>query len=303
MNVITPAILDAAFQNFNFIFNDALQGVTPMWPRVGMEVPSTTSQENYGWLGQMPQIREWVGDRQYKSLESFGYSIKNKDFESTITIDRNKFLDDQLGLFKPMFAEMGRSVGLFRDQLLFGLLKAGFTTNCYDGQYFFDVDHPVKDANGVEVSVSNVQAGGGPGWFLMDTTRALKPLIWQQRMPFGFQSKTDPATSDRVFDKKEYVYGVDGRGNAGFGLWQLASASKATLNSANFRALRAGMLGLKLDMGRPAGIRPNILLVGPSLEAAARDLINRELIPDGAGGMMSNADYKIVEVVYCDWLD
>ena len=45
-----------------------------------MEVPSTAAAENYGWLGQMPRIREWGGDRVVSSLDSFGYQIKNKKF-------------------------------------------------------------------------------------------------------------------------------------------------------------------------------------------------------------------------------
>ncbi|MBY6244116.1 Mu-like prophage major head subunit gpT family protein, partial [Methylosinus sp. Sm6] len=84
--IITPSVLDAIFQSFNFIFNDALKGVTPTWDKIAMQVPSSTAVENYGWLGQMPRMREWVGDRVVGSLDSFGYQIRNKIWESTIAL-------------------------------------------------------------------------------------------------------------------------------------------------------------------------------------------------------------------------
>ena len=311
--IITPAVLNAIFESFNFTFNDAFKSVTVDWPKVAMDVPSVTAAENYGWLGQMPRIREWIGDRQVKALETFGYQIRNRTFESTITVKRDQIEDDTYGIFRPIMAQMGRSVAQFPDELVFPLLKAGFTSNCFDGQFFFDTDHPVLDELGRAYSVSNVQAGSGPGWFLMDTTQALKPLIYQRRRPFDFVAKTDPRTSDRVFDRAEYTYGTDGRCNAGFGLWQLAAGSKAPLTRTNFRALRTAMLQQKLDLGRPAGIRPNVLVCGPSLENTARDLIKAQFLPvsgvpgDTANasnlGLIDNTDRDIVEIMVSPWLD
>ena len=311
--VITPSILDAVFQSFNFSFNGAMKGVEPTWKRIAMDVPSVASAENYGWLGQMPRFREWAGDRVIKSLDTFGYQIKNKTFENTVAVKREQIEDDQYGLFRPIFEEMGRATALFPDELVYPLLNNGFSSICYDGQNFFDSNHPVKDANGNDTFVSNKQAGAGPRWFLMDTTRAVKPMVYQTRRKFEFVAKTNPQTSDRVFETNEFVYGVDGRANAGFGLWQLAYGSQAALNRANFRAARQAMINLKADYGRPMGIKPNVLVVGPSLEQTARDLIKSKFLPVdgapgepalvGAVGVIDNTDQDIVEVFMSPWLD
>lgn len=311
-NIITPSVLDAIFQGFKFVFNDALNGVEPAWAKVAMEVPSAAAAENYGWLGQMPRIREWVGDRVVNSLDTFGYQIRNKTFESTVGVRREQIEDDSYGLFKPIFAQMGRSVAQYPDELVYGVLKSGFTANCFDGQYFFDTDHPVKDENGNEQSVSNMQAGSGPAWFLMDTTQALKPIVYQKRRPFEFVSKTNPNQSDIVFTSNEFVYGVDGRANAGFGLWQLAHGSRAPLNRANLRAARQAMITRKGDFGRPLGVKPNLLVVGPSLEQTARDLIKSKFLPvDGSPGVVGaqgvgvidNTDMDLFEIHMSPWLD
>lgn len=309
---ITPALLEAMFEGFNTRFSQAFAGVKPDWARVAMEVPSSASAENYGWMTQVPRIREWIGDRQINSLKAYGYQIKNRPFESTIGVPRDSVEDDTFGLFGTTFAEMGRSAALFPDELVFPLLDAGFATNCYDGQYFFDTDHPVLDANGNPQPVSNMQAGASPAWFLMDTTRYVKPLVYQTRRPFDFIAKTDPRSSDHVFMQKEFVYGVDARCNAGYGFWQFAFGSKAALNRANFRAAYDAMINFKGDHGRPLGVRPNLLVTGPSLRATARDLVKAKFLPVdgapgeaalvGAVGLMDNTDQDIVDLFWSSWL-
>lgn len=311
--IITPSVLDAIFQGYSFIFNDALKGTPPTWSKVGMETPSSASAENYGWLGQMPRMREWVGDRVVNALDSFGYQIKNRTFETTFALKREQIEDDQYGLFNPIAAELGRSVASFPDELIYGLFAAGFSKACFDGQNFFDTNHPVKDANGNPTFVSNVQGGGaGPNWYLLDTSKSIKPFIFQNRRRFEFIAKTNPQTSDAVFNRNEYVYGVDGRCNAGYGLWQLAYASNQPLTRANFRAARQAMINLKGDFGRPLGVSPTLLVVGPSLEQTARDLIQSKFLPvDGvpggaamvnAAGLIDNTDQNIVEVFMSPWL-
>jgi len=239
-----------------------------------MVVPSQAREEIYPWLGQFPGLREWIGPRIAKNLALHSFAITNKDFESTIEVPRNDIEDDRFGVFGPMFSELGRAAAMHPDELIFGLLAAGFATNCYDGQFFFDTDHPVGDPAGAGVtSVSNMQAGSESPWFLLDTSRALKPLLYQQRRPFNLVSKDRPE-DDNVFSNKTFVYGVDGRSNAGFGLWQLAFGSKAELTPANYEAARVAMMNFKGDEGRPLGVKPNVLVCGPSNEGAAMRLLN-----------------------------
>ena len=64
-------------------------------------------------------------------------------------------------------------------------------------------------------------------WFLLCTKRPIKPLIYQQRKKAKFVSKTQE-TDENVFMKKQFLYGADSRGNAGFGFWQMAFGSDGT---------------------------------------------------------------------------
>lgn len=242
---------------------------------VASTVTSTTGQNEYGWLGKFPKLREWIGDRVINQMQLSKYAIANKDWEGTIEVDRNDIEDDNIGIYAPIFEELGLSAETHPDELVFALLKAGFATNCYDGQYFFDVDHPVLDETGKTISVANTDGGAGTPWFLFDDTRSLKPIIFQERKKAVLTAK-DNLTDDNVFNKKKFLYGVDARYNVGFGFWQYAWGSKQPLNAANYGVARAGLMGMKGDYGRPLGVRPTVLVVPPALESAALKIVNND---------------------------
>jgi len=295
--VINKPNLHILFVALKTAFATGFAGAESQLKIVATEVPSTTSENVYGWLGQFPTMREWIGDRVVKNLKLHDYTIRNKTFESTIGVPREAVEDDQYGLYAPVAQEMGRAAGEHPDTLAFSLLLNGFNQTCYDGQYFFDTDHPVLNEDGTEGSVSNFGGGAGAAWFLIDDTRAIKPLIFQKRRPANFVSKTQ-LTDDNVFDGNEFVYGVDGRWNVGFGLWQLAYASKQPLDTANFNAAYDAMSGMKGDHARPLGLKPRKLLVGPTNRAAALEVVKAERLANGA----TNTNRDIVEVVVCPWL-
>lgn len=271
--LINSANLNLVFSGFKATFNKGLQGAKSHYKEIAFEVPSSAADNTYGWLGQFPKLREWLGSRVVKNLTAHTYTVSNRKFENTISVSREKIEDDQYGIFAPLFEEIGRGAAEHPDELVFGLLATGFATLCYDGQYFFDAEHPVKNADGTAGTASNLQAGSGPAWYLLDCSRAIKPMIFQKRIDYSFQ-RLDRENDENVFMDDEYLYGVRARVNAGLGLWQLAYASKAELSAENYEAARKAMMELKGDEGRPLGIRPDTLVVPPALEGDAMRLIN-----------------------------
>ena len=290
--VINQASLQAIYRSFSTIFREAFEGVESMYERVAMVVPSTVRETTYSWLGAFPKMREWVGERQIKNLSLQTYTIANKDWESTVEVDRNDIMDDAVGVYNPIIAELGRTAAVHPDELVFSLLASGFATTCYDGQYFFDTDHPVGSG-----TVSNHGGGAGTAWFLLDTTKAIRPLIFQSRTDVEFVAKDRP-DDEHVFMKKKYLYGVDRRDNAGFGLWQLAYASKDTLDAAGYAAAREAMMAFRDDEGKPLNITPKLLVVPPSLESEAREIIVNDNDSSGA----SNKWQGTAELLVVPWL-
>lgn len=291
--IINASSLSAMTVGFKTAFGLAFSATESHAEKLASFMPSSGSEDNYSWIGSAPSMREWLGDRQVSNLEAFSYTIKNRTFESTIAVSREDVEDDKYGVYSPLVQQFGVLAKTHPDELIFGLMKAGFAGQCYDGQYFFDTDHQVNGA-----AVSNMQAGASPAWFLLDTTKLVKPFIFQKRRDYALTSLTkddDPS----VFMRKEYIYGVDARVNAGYGLWQFAFGSKAALDATNYAAARAAMRGFKAANGRPLHVAPSLLVVGPSLEDAARKLL---LAQQGSTGA-SNVYAGTADLIVSAWLD
>ncbi|KAF1692758.1 hypothetical protein CSC62_14080 [Pseudoxanthomonas jiangsuensis] len=297
--IINKGNLTALFVAFKAAFAAGLGQAAPQLDQIATTVPSSTSAEEYGWLGAFPNMREWLGDRVVNGMATHGYTIRNKSFEMTVGVPRPAIEDDQYGIYSPMMSEMGRAAAAHPDQLGFQLLKNGAATLCYDGQNFFDTDHPVIAADGSIVTQANWDNNGGSGtaWYLLDTSRALKPIIFQNRKQPNFVAKTGE-TDDNVFDRNEYVYGVDSRCNVGFGFWQLAYGSRKALDETNLVAAYTAMTERLGDHGRPLGIKPTKLVVPPGLEFAARKLVNATTLANGADNVLKG----LVDVVVSPWL-
>lgn len=296
--IVNAGNLRTLYVSFSRIFQDAFTSVPSQWKRVAMETSSTTRSNEYGWLGDFPRMREWLGDRVINGLKQHGYSLTNKPFEMTVGVDRDDIEDDNIGIYRPMFDEMGRGAAEHYDESVFNALVAGFTEPCYDGQPLFDAEHPVIGEDGEStVLVSNFGGGTGLPWFLLDDTRALKPIILQVRKRAEMVAK-DNVNDDNVFHQKKFVYGVDCRDICGYGLWQLAYGSKQPLTPENYDAARVALQTMKGDNGRRLAVRPSLLVVPPQLERGARKLLENANLANGETNEFRNS----AELMVCPWI-
>lgn len=308
MAIVTSSTLNAIRTGFRKNFEDGKAKGEPMFNAIATVIKSTTKSNTYGWLGQWPGFREWIGDRVLKSIKDHAYTITNKDFESSVVVDRNDIEDDNLGVYAPMMNEMGYAASVFPDELVFPMLSAGFSTVCYDGQYFFDTDHPVNaevDGSGADTSYSNAIIDGayvGDPWYIMDTSRSLKPIILQERKPMQFVAM-DSLTDEAVFTSKEFRHGADCRMNAGYGFWQMAVGIKKDFTPATIWEAINLMRNFKADGGRPLGLgKGKLTLVVPtSLYEEAVKMNERDRIDEG-GVSVSNELKGKFNIIQPDFL-
>lgn len=302
---MTPAALQAAFYNFLTTFQSGYGRISPWSKPLTLEVPSTTAENRYPWMAAIPKMREWIGERVIQNMASRAFAIANRDFELTLGIKRKDFEDDQLGQWAPMFGMMGEQAARLPDDLITALLKDAENQDCWDGQRFFDTDHPVKVSDPAMGTQSNLFTGSALSratfntvrttmrtykdedgrilainprilivppqleqtakeivvadtvpnaagtasqtnlnkgdatvmvvedladrpteWYLADLAKPMKPFIYQVRKAANFVRK-DAETDDNVFLRGEALYGIDARGNAGFGLPLLIAKAKA----------------------------------------------------------------------------
>lgn len=319
--IITPAALQFAFNMFDQRLQAGYSSAPTFWQTIASEIPSNTEQNVYGWIGKLPKMREWLGERYMNNAAARAYTIVNKTFEDTLKIPREKFEDDAYGIYMPALEMLGTEARILPDRLIAGLLDAGNAAASvgFDGQPYFSASHPTDPDNPNSTAQSNLftarpltpanvafvraqmrlyagedglpmgikpthlvvgpqleeaadqicnaefiapaQAGtpsatAGFGanagnvvqtnslkgklqplvvewldqstttaqnsWYLADASKPIKPFIWQNRRPIQ-STYLNNLTDQNVFLRKEYIYGVDCRGAAGYGLWFMAA--------------------------------------------------------------------------------
>lgn len=293
--LINKETLGQLFRNLKATFNKAFEAAPSVWEKIAMKVTSTSGQTDYAWLSNFPQMRKWIGDKNVKSLEGFNYTIVNDDWEATIEVDRNDIEDDNLGIYGPQAQMAGFSAKQLPDEIIIALVNDGGANLCYDGQYFFDTDHPVADASvantatnaltiatlaaaqasygaartamkkfkddegrplnvnptillvgpaledtaralltndrledgkpnpykGTAELVVDARITSDTAWYLLDTSKPVKPFIYQERKAPTFVQQTTEE-NDNVFMRKKFRMGAEARAAGGYGFWQMA---------------------------------------------------------------------------------
>jgi len=295
--------LDKFFRGVNASFRGALlTNVPDQYLQFATVIPSGTSAEDYTWLGEAEELREWVGGRVLTQLASHDYTVKNRKFERTLRAKADDLRDDKIGIYNTRATMLAEAAKLWPNKLCFQALTENAL--CYDKQNFFDTDHPVgKDGAVSTVSNDNPNAGDdGAYFYLLDTTKPLKPVIFQKREDISFDSLSD-TTSDHVYKFDEFLYGARARGNYGYGFWQQAMRSKTGSTVAAIRTelanLRFRMRSTKNDEGREMGIEPNLLIVGRSKEDIMRQVLDAQYIDSS---FTPNPVYKAFTLLVAPWL-
>ena len=320
---ITPTTLDAIYYTFDTRFQAAYDAAESFYEEIASIVPSSSRETRYAWIGKLPRLREWLGNRVVNNLAAREYTLLNKDWEGTFKVARNDIEDDQVGVYNWGIDMLGMQARTWPDDLLTQLLVTGDSTVlssavCYDGQPFFSANHPTDPNNAASATQSNLfnttTSGSTPlnaqnyanvrakmmafqgedskpfrvipsllvvppnlevtanqilnsqiiaqsvgsnaaqaqsnvipnlrgnarvltvpylagvinsvnqdnTWYLLATGFPIKPFVFQLRKAPQFVP-LDQVNSPNVFFRREFIYGVDSRGNAGYALWFLAA--------------------------------------------------------------------------------
>ena len=113
--IVNQASLKGLDIAYSTAFNQAFAGVKDTHDKFATTVPSSTGETNYTWLGQMPGMREWIGERTIQNISAYDYTIKNKNFESTISIPRNAIetSTDSIQLYLPHMAKRLQDIRIY----------------------------------------------------------------------------------------------------------------------------------------------------------------------------------------------
>jgi phage major head subunit gpT-like protein len=283
---ITVALLNNLRTGFKTDFQRGIDKVQPTFLKFSTKVNSSTKIETYGWLGDFPRFRKWVGAKVVKRMAEKAYKLLNEPFEVTRGIKKHDIEDDNLGLWGPMIEGWGEEAQALPDRLAYDALAKGHLNECYDGQNFFDDEHPMAGA-----VVSNMSAAGpSQPWYVLVTGKSLKPILIQEREKPHFHMVTE-MTDSEIFKTGEFLVGGEARYGAGYTYWQLAYRSTLDLTPANYEAAQSAIMALTDDEGEPLELKGDLVVAGRSNRVKLKQLFDAMLITGGE----SNIYYKDVE--------
>jgi phage major head subunit gpT-like protein len=134
---INQANLTDLYRGYRVLFDEALQGASPVSDDLVMNVPSNNNEEKYVWLGAVPGMRKLVDEVQIKNLAASDWVIENEEFEDTVAVRQRDIENDRYGIYNPFFASLGQAARFEQDILVFQCLLSGFSTPDYTGSSFF----------------------------------------------------------------------------------------------------------------------------------------------------------------------
>lgn len=144
-HLIDRAKLVSAYIGFHTTFNDRLPKAPASYRGLCEEFPSDNPVEQYKWLGSVPTMKEWVGERQIEKLTAEAYQIVNKDWANGIEVERDDLRDDKLGLVQRRIRDMADAGVDAIDTQVMARYNAAFAADgllrVYDGQFLIDTDH------------------------------------------------------------------------------------------------------------------------------------------------------------------
>ena len=110
--IVNQANLHGLTVGYSTAFNKSLEETQANYQKVATVVPSSTGEQDYKWLGQMPSMKEWIGEREIQAIEAYDYLIKNKKFEKTYVEPREDIEDDKYGVYTPLIENIGEDAGI-----------------------------------------------------------------------------------------------------------------------------------------------------------------------------------------------
>lgn len=143
--LLVPESIITLEKGFSLLFEKAYNAdaIPVTWDQKAERVDTPGIEINvYGWIAEMPRFRKWIGARLAKRLAARTHQIRNEPYEFSYAIGRDDIKYDRFGMFSGHFTRAGVAARLWYDQMLSAVQLVGHTTKCYDGQFFYDTDHP-----------------------------------------------------------------------------------------------------------------------------------------------------------------
>jgi phage major head subunit gpT-like protein len=169
--------------------------------RISVEVRSNRQTEEYAWLGQVPQMRQWVAERHEEVLNKYTHTISNFPYETTLRISVEDLRRDNTGILRTRVGDLARRTVTHWNSLIGTYVangEAGTSGLGYDGQFFFDTDHNESGSNQTnDLTATEIPSANVATTSTLTTTEAANILTEVTAYALGYtDDKGEPINQD-----------------------------------------------------------------------------------------------------------
>lgn len=123
----------------NLRFKEGIEGYKPLYQQLVMiEGDIAHDAIEFPFVEQFDGMREWLGERQFKSLKTHKIRVVERRFENSISIPRRSIETDNWGMYNTTITKMGEGVEKLWDKLTIGALAN--PEDWFDGKAFYVAD-------------------------------------------------------------------------------------------------------------------------------------------------------------------
>lgn len=131
--------VSSAFQSLAL---EALRNADVSYQAFTNEFQTDASDVTVGSYLGLPQMKEWVGERDFVAMRANAIAIEVKNYSKATKIERNRIVGDRLGEIGAALQEWLADIANDKMQLATQALLDGHSVACYDGSFLFATDHP-----------------------------------------------------------------------------------------------------------------------------------------------------------------
>lgn len=113
-------------------------------------LPSMSASERYADIATPPVMREWYSGRKPTELREETFEIENIEYEASMILPKKYLRRDKLGLIEQRIDGLVARRNQHWKKLITQRIVDGETRACYDDQFFFDTDHPIRETGGTQ---------------------------------------------------------------------------------------------------------------------------------------------------------
>jgi len=220
---VNADLLHEVHQTFTGYLFGAL-GQNPRWTQelaIANDLPVRGNSAKTKMASRAFGVHEWIDERVKSKIEHSDFEVTVKRFANAISLKIDDLEDEDLNLgqYRMLIDEMADDFDEHKHSLFIDLITNGFTGArglAYDGQFFFDSDHPVPNPDGTLGTQSNTLTSA----FSSASFYTAVALMENIRKPNGLHANLTPthglfphalrSTVEAVLDKQ---YEANGSNN------------------------------------------------------------------------------------------